>query len=356
MPRSESRAISWSSTMSTSRTSPNVILTGDARAHEPRPAPGAGGDARRRRPGLVVRLHLPDGAPGAARAREEPRSEDLLQGRRLLGRPRRQHARAAQRSRGRHRLVRSRAGAVSERSGRARAHRVRRRDAGDPRGRHRRARRARSRPGRPRADRAALDQGARPRRAPQAPVRDRRLRARRRPRLRSRAGGHRAPRRPAALSPPFAAPPMIEVAGLRVVLPPAVVAVDGVDLTIRPGEFVVILGRSGAGKTTFLRALNRLVEPTAGVVRLGGRAVTGADAATLRGLRRQIGMVFQQFNLVRRASALVIVLVVLAWTAWDTGADPVRLGRGLPWLLDFVRRMLPPDLGVLPAALLGALK
>ncbi len=101
---------------------------------------------------------------------------------------------------------------------------------------------------------------------------------------------------------------MIEVAGLRVVLPPDVVAVDGVDLVIRPGEFVVILGRSGAGKTTFLRALNRLVEPTAGDVRVGGRAVTGADPATLRALRRQIGMVFQQFNLVRRASVLDNVL------------------------------------------------
>jgi phosphonate transport system ATP-binding protein len=117
---------------------------------------------------------------------------------------------------------------------------------------------------------------------------------------------------------------MIEVTGLRVVLPPAVVAVDGVDLTIRPGEFVVILGRSGAGKTTFLRALNRLVEPTAGVVRLGGRAVTGADAATLRGLRRQIGMVFQQFNLVRRASVLDNVLAGrLGWAP----PLPTLLGR-----------------------------
>ncbi len=101
---------------------------------------------------------------------------------------------------------------------------------------------------------------------------------------------------------------MIEVAGLRVVLPPALAAVDGVDLVIRAGEFVVILGKSGAGKTTFLRALNRLVEPTAGVVRLGGREVTGADDATLRGLRRQMGMVFQQFNLVRRLSVLDNVL------------------------------------------------
>jgi phosphonate transport system permease protein len=46
--------------------------------------------------------------------------------------------------------------------------------------------------------------------------------------------------------------------------------------------------------------------------------------------------------------------MALAWAAWDTGADPVRLIRGLPWLLDFVRRMVPPDLRVLPAAVAGA--
>jgi phosphonate transport system permease protein len=57
----------------------------------------------------------------------------------------------------------------------------------------------------------------------------------------------------------------------------------------------------------------------------------------------------------RRASVF-IALVVLAWAAWDTGADPARLARGIPWMLDIVRRMLPPDLRVLPAALLGALK
>ena len=117
---------------------------------------------------------------------------------------------------------------------------------------------------------------------------------------------------------------MIDVAGLRVVLPPAVVAVDGVDLTIGAGEFVVILGRSGAGKTTFLRALNRLVEPSAGTVRIGGREITGADAATLRVLRRQVGMVFQQFNLVRRASVLDNVLAGrLGWAP----TLPTLLGR-----------------------------
>ncbi len=55
----------------------------------------------------------------------------------------------------------------------------------------------------------------------------------------------------------------------------------------------------------------------------------------------------------RRAIAFV-VLMALAWAAWDTGADPVRLIRGLPWLVDFVRRMVPPDLRVLPAAVAGA--
>jgi phosphonate transport system ATP-binding protein len=117
---------------------------------------------------------------------------------------------------------------------------------------------------------------------------------------------------------------MIEVAGLRVVLPPAVVAVDGIDLVVQPGEFVVVLGRSGAGKTTFLRAINRLVEPTAGVVRVAGRAVTGADAAGLRTARRQIGMVFQQFNLVRRASVLDNVL---AGRLGYVPALPSLLGR-----------------------------
>ena len=108
---------------------------------------------------------------------------------------------------------------------------------------------------------------------------------------------------------------MIEVSGLRVVLPPAVTAVDGVDLTIRPGEFVVILGPSGAGKTTFLRSLNRLVDPMAGMVRIGGRAVTGADPTALRAVRRQMGMVFQQFNLVRRASVIDNVLAGrLGWS------------------------------------------
>jgi phosphonate transport system ATP-binding protein len=101
---------------------------------------------------------------------------------------------------------------------------------------------------------------------------------------------------------------MIEVRGLRVVLPPDTVALYGIDLTVAPGEFVAIIGPNGAGKTTFLRSVNRLVEPTAGTVRVAGQAVTGTDPQALRQVRRTIGMIFQQFNLVRRASVLDNVL------------------------------------------------
>ena len=56
----------------------------------------------------------------------------------------------------------------------------------------------------------------------------------------------------------------------------------------------------------------------------------------------------------KRAAAFV-GLVVFAWLVWDTSADPARLARGIPWIVDFLRRMMPPDLRVLPAVLKGAL-
>jgi phosphonate transport system permease protein len=56
-----------------------------------------------------------------------------------------------------------------------------------------------------------------------------------------------------------------------------------------------------------------------------------------------------------RRAVLFGGLVVFGWLLWDTGADPVRLARGVPWIVDFLRRMVPPDLAVLPSALTGAL-
>ncbi|MGQ9629131.1 MAG: phosphonate ABC transporter ATP-binding protein [bacterium] len=85
-------------------------------------------------------------------------------------------------------------------------------------------------------------------------------------------------------------------------------ALQDINLEVRRGEFVVIIGLSGSGKSTLLRCINRLVEPTEGKVFIDGVEVTAASHSELREIRRGIGMIFQQFNLVKRASVLTNVL------------------------------------------------
>lgn len=85
-------------------------------------------------------------------------------------------------------------------------------------------------------------------------------------------------------------------------------ALQGASLTLEPGKFVAVLGPSGSGKTTLFRCLTRLVEPDAGEIVLDGRDFGRLKGAALAASRRKIGVVFQQFNLVRRLSALDNVL------------------------------------------------
>ena len=85
-------------------------------------------------------------------------------------------------------------------------------------------------------------------------------------------------------------------------------ALQDVSLVIDPGEFVVVLGKSGSGKSTLLRCINRLVEPTSGRIFLNKTEITGASPSRLRELRKKIGMVFQQYNLVERFSVQTNVL------------------------------------------------
>jgi len=74
-------------------------------------------------------------------------------------------------------------------------------------------------------------------------------------------------------------------------------ALDGVTLSVAPGEVFGIVGRSGAGKSTLLRCVNLLERPDAGSVTVLGQAMTALDEAALRRARQGIGMVFQHFNL-----------------------------------------------------------
>ena len=77
----------------------------------------------------------------------------------------------------------------------------------------------------------------------------------------------------------------------------AVCALQPTDLRIERGEIFGLIGHSGAGKSTLLRLINRLEEPSAGSIRVDGEDITALDAAGLRRFRRQVGMIFQHFNL-----------------------------------------------------------
>jgi phosphonate transport system ATP-binding protein len=100
----------------------------------------------------------------------------------------------------------------------------------------------------------------------------------------------------------------VKVDHLTKIFPDGTVALDDVSLEVREGEFLAVLGLSGSGKSTLLRCINRLIDPTEGHIELFGESITAAKGRTLRRLRSEIGMIFQQFNLVRRQSVLVNVL------------------------------------------------
>lgn len=85
-------------------------------------------------------------------------------------------------------------------------------------------------------------------------------------------------------------------------------ALDRIDLRIMPGEFVAVLGRSGAGKSSLIRCINRLEEPDAGEIIWNGRSITSMDAWELRRIRGEIGMVFQHFNLLPRLAVMTNVI------------------------------------------------
>jgi len=101
---------------------------------------------------------------------------------------------------------------------------------------------------------------------------------------------------------------MLRVEHLTKVYPNGTVALKDVSFQVEDGEFLAVIGLSGSGKSTLLRCINRLIEPTSGKVIWNDTDVTALPASEMRQVRRQIGMVFQQFNLVKRSSVLTNVL------------------------------------------------
>jgi phosphonate transport system ATP-binding protein len=112
---------------------------------------------------------------------------------------------------------------------------------------------------------------------------------------------------------------MLRVESLTKIYPGGTQALKNVSFEVKDGEFLVIIGLSGSGKSTLLRCINRLIEPTEGKITWDERDITAASPKELLKIRRNIGMVFQQFNLVKRSSVMTNVL---------SG----RLGYANPWL------------------------
>ena len=95
----------------------------------------------------------------------------------------------------------------------------------------------------------------------------------------------------------------------------------GISLELGAREVVAIIGPSGTGKSTLIRCINRLVQPTTGEIWFRGRDLVTLSRRSLREARRQIGMVFQEYNLVERLTVMENALsgrlgYMSAWAAW----------------------------------------
>ena len=101
---------------------------------------------------------------------------------------------------------------------------------------------------------------------------------------------------------------MLEIRHLTKVYDDGTVALKDVSFEVPDGEFLVVIGLSGSGKSTLLRCINRLIDPTEGEILWNGVNITALKGDELRKARRQIGMIFQHFNLVKRSSVIKNVL------------------------------------------------
>ncbi|MFD1335593.1 phosphonate ABC transporter ATP-binding protein [Oceanobacillus iheyensis] len=101
---------------------------------------------------------------------------------------------------------------------------------------------------------------------------------------------------------------MIEFKDVGLVYPNGTEGLKNINVKINDGEFVVIVGLSGAGKSTFIRSINRLVTPTTGELIIDDENILNYSSNKLRMLRTKTGMIFQNYNLVKRSNVFKNVL------------------------------------------------
>lgn len=106
-------------------------------------------------------------------------------------------------------------------------------------------------------------------------------------------------------------------------------AVEPTSLEIRDGEIFGLMGYSGAGKSTLLRLINLLERPDTGKVNVCGQELTALDAAALRQARQNIGMVFQQFNLLNNRTVAGNVAFPLEIAGWPSEKIKARVAECL---------------------------
>lgn len=97
---------------------------------------------------------------------------------------------------------------------------------------------------------------------------------------------------------------MLKITDLTKIYPTGTKALEGVSFTVDKPQVVAIIGPSGAGKSTLIRCINRLVEASSGEVILGNIDILSLNRRELRKARRQMGMIFQEYNLIERLTVM----------------------------------------------------
>jgi cell division transport system ATP-binding protein len=125
---------------------------------------------------------------------------------------------------------------------------------------------------------------------------------------------------------------MIRLKNVSKTYPPNVVGLDGVSLHVKPGEFVSIVGKSGTGKSTLAKLLFAEERPSKGTIEIGGWDITDINDRDIPMLRRQIGVVFQDFKLL----PMKTVYENVAFALQVAGVRPHRIREVVPKVLEIV--------------------